>query len=78
MGDVDHQSLKEELETCKHFWLTVRWRMEDTESTTFPWILRIQNVLEKLDFVFDCLKCAAKLNVAFGFELKNGEDGSCR
>ena len=28
--------------------------------------------------MFDSLKCAAKLNVAFGFVLKNVEDCSCR
>ena len=34
MGDVDGNSLKKELETCKLFWWTVRWRMGDRESTT--------------------------------------------
>ena len=33
---------------------------------------------EKLDLVFNGLKCAAKVNLAFGFVLKNVEDGSCR
>ena len=33
---------------------------------------------DKLDYVFKELKCAAKVNVAFGFFLKNVEDGSCR
>ena len=28
--------------------------------------------------MFDSLKCAAELNIAFGFVLKNVEDGSCR
>ena len=32
----------------------------------------------KLDLVFKGLKCAAKVNLAFGFVLKNVEDGSCR
>ena len=35
-------------------------------------------LLEKLDVVFDNLKCAAKLNVAFGFLVKVVEAGSCR
>ena len=35
-------------------------------------------MLEKLDVVFDSLKCTAKLNVAFGFVLKMVEDGSFR
>ena len=33
---------------------------------------------EKLDLAFKGLKCAAKVNLAFGFVLKNVEDGSCR
>ena len=33
---------------------------------------------DKLDYVFKELKCAAKVNFAFGFVLKNFEDGMCR
>ena len=33
---------------------------------------------DKLDYVFKELKCAAKVNLAFGFVLKNIEDGMCR
>ena len=33
---------------------------------------------QKLDLVFKGLKCAAKVNLAFGFVLTNVEDGSCR
>ena len=33
---------------------------------------------QKLDVVFKGLKCAAKINLSFGFVLKNVEDGSCR
>ena len=32
---------------------------------------------DKLDYVFKELKCAAKVNLAFGFVLKNIEDGMC-
>ena len=35
-------------------------------------------LLEKLIVLFGSLKCAAKLNVALGFVLKNVEDGSLR
>ena len=31
-----------------------------------------------LDYVFEELKCAAKVNFVFGFVLKNIEDGMCR
>ena len=33
-------------------------------------------LFETLDVAFDSLKCAAKLNVAFDFVIKNVEDGS--
>ena len=33
---------------------------------------------QKLHLVFKGLECAAKVNLAFGFALKNVEDGSCR
>ena len=33
---------------------------------------------DKLDYVFKELKCAEKVNLAFGFVLKNIEDGMCR
>ena len=46
MGDVDDNGLKENLETCKLFWWTVRWRMPDTDSATLPW--SPENLLEKL------------------------------
>ena len=32
---------------------------------------------DKLDYVLKELKCAAKVNLAFGFVLKNIEDGMC-
>ena len=35
-------------------------------------------LIENLDVVFDCLKFAAELNVAFGFVFKNVDYGSCR
>ena len=33
---------------------------------------------DKLVYVFKELKCAAKINLAFGFVLKNFEGGMCR
>ena len=35
-------------------------------------------IIKKLDLVFKGFKCAAKVNLAFGFVLKNVEEGSCR
>ena len=49
--------------------------MEDTESSTLPCHPSLN---DKLDYVFKELKCAAKINLAFGFVFKNFEDGLCR
>ena len=79
VGDVDDQSLREDLESCKHF-------LTDTEikngrHRVFNFALSSFDVSllnDKLDYLFKNLKCAAKVNLAFGFVLKNFEDGSCR
>ena len=47
--------------------------MEDTETSFDMSLLN-----DKLDYVFKELKCAAKVNLAFGFVLKEIEDGMCR
>ena len=79
MGDVDDNSLKHELETCKHFLVDSEMENERNRVLNFAMdTLDPKYVLEKLDVVFDSLKCAAELNVAFGFVLKNVEGGSCR
>ena len=79
VGDVDDQSLREELESSKHFL---------TDSEMENGIHRVSNFAmssvdmsllnDKLDYVFKELKCAAKVNLAFGFVLKKTEDGMCR
>ena len=70
-GDVDDNSLKEELEKCKHF--LVDSDMEKGRHRVYNFT--VDNVdpkylLEKPDVVFDNLKSASKLNVAFDFVLK--------
>ena len=40
--------------------------------------LDISLLNDKQDYAFKELKCAAKINIAFGFVLKNIEDGMCR
>ena len=78
VGD-DDDNLKEELESCKHF--LVDSEFENGRHKVFNFAMSTMDVHrmnEKLDAVFDTLKCAAKLNMAFGFVLKNVEDGSCR
>ena len=79
MGDDDDQSLKEELESCKHFLTDTemengRHRVFNIAMSSFDMSL----LNDKLDYVFKELKCAAKVKLAFGFDLKNVEDGSCR
>ena len=79
VGDVDDQSLREELESCKHF-LTAT-ETENGRHRVFNFAMSSFDVSllnDKLDYVFRELKCAAKVNLAFGFVLKNIEDGSCR
>ena len=77
--DVDDQSLREELESCKHLLTdteidTGRHRVFNFAMLSFD----IPLLNDKLDYVFKELKCAAKVNLAFGFVLKNIEDGMCR
>ena len=79
VGDVDGQSLREELETCKHFLTDTE--MENGRHRVFNFgmsSLDMSLLNDKLDYVFKELKRAAKVNLAFGFVLKNVEEGSCR
>ena len=74
MGDVDDNSRKEELETCKHFLVDSEIKNGRHRVYNFAMdTLDPKNVLKKLDVVFDSLKCAAKLIVTFGFLLKKRE-----
>ena len=79
VGDVDDQNLREQLESCKHFWTDTE--MENGRHRVFNFAMSsfdISLLNDKLDYVFKELKCAAKVNIAFGFVLKNIEDGMCR
>ena len=71
VGDVDDQSLREELQLCRHF-------LVDSEKQKNN--LTAQVIEEKLDRKknLDKLMCVAKLNLALGFILKNNEDGKFR
>ena len=79
VGDVDDQILGEELESCKHFLTDTemengRHRVLNFDMSSFD-----MSLLDgKLDYVFKELKCAANVNLAFGFFVKNIEDGMCR
>ena len=78
-GDVDDQSLREELQSCRHF--LVDSEIQKVRHKVFDFAvnnLTAQVIEEKLDRVLDKLKCVAKLNLALGFILKNMEDGKFR
>ena len=75
----DDADLKEELQACQRF--LVDSEFEKRRHLVFNFAKStFDNPLinEQLDSVFKGLKCAAKVNLAFGFVLKNVEDGSCR
>ena len=75
----DNADLKEELQACQHF--LVDSELEKGRHRVFIFAMStFDNSLinEKLDLVSKGLECAAKANLAFGFVLKNVEDGSCR
>ena len=79
VGDVDDQSLREELESCRHF--LVDSKIQKGKHSVFNLVinnLTAQVIEEKLDRVLIKLKCVAKLNLALGFILKNIEDGKFR
>ena len=77
MGDVDDQSLREGLQSCRHF--LVDSEKQKGRHSVFNFAvnnLTAQVIEEKLDCVLDKLKCVAKLNLALGFFLMNIEDGN--
>ena len=79
VGDIDDQILREELESCKHFLTDTE--MENGRHRVFNFAMSsfdLSLLNDKLDYVFKELKCAAKVNLAFGLVLKNIEDGMCR
>ena len=79
VGDVEDQRLREELRSCQHF--LVDSELERARHKVFNYAVETLNetiVNEKLDHFFDNSKCAAKVNLAFGFFLKNIEDGGFR
>ena len=79
VGDVEDHSLREELRSCQHF--LADSELERARHKVFNYAVETLNktlVNEKLDHFFNKLKCAAKVNLAFGFVLKHIEDGGFR
>ena len=76
VGDVGDESLREELQSCRHF--LVDSELQKRRHSVFNFVvnnLTAQVIEEKLDRVLDKLKCVVKLNIALVFILKNIEDG---
>ena len=79
VGVVEDHRLREELRSCQHF--LVDSELERARHKVFNYAVETLNetiVNEKLDHFLNNLKGAAKVNVAFGFVLKNKEDGGFR
>ena len=78
VGDVDDQSLRKELQSCRHF--LVDSEIQKRRHSVFSFVVNnlTAQVIEKMDCVLDKLKCVAKPNLALGFILKNIEDRKVR
>ena len=79
VGDVEDHMLRVELRSCQHF--LVDSELERARHKIFNYNVETlsETILnEKLDHFFNKLKCAAKVNLAFGFILENIEDGGFR
>ena len=78
VGDVEDHRLREELRSC-HF--LGGSELESAKHKVINYAVETLNetiVNEKLDHFFNTIKCAAQVNLAFGFNLKNKEDGGFR
>ena len=79
VGDVEDHRLREELRSCQHF--LVDSELERARHKIINYAVETLNetiMNEKLDHFFNNLKCAAKVNLAFDFILKNIEDEGFR
>ena len=79
VGDVEDHKLREEFRSCQHF--LVDSEFERAKRNVFSYAkenLNAKIVGEKLDYFFNNLKCVVKVNLGFGFILRNIEDGGFR
>ena len=79
VGEGEDHSLREVLRSCQHF--LVDYELERARHKVFNYAVETFNetiVNEKLDHFYNKLKYAAKVNLAFGFILKNIENGGFR
>ena len=79
VGVIEDRILREQLRSCRHF--LVDSELERARYQVFNYAVETLNettVNEKLDHFFQKIESAAKVNLAFGFILKNKEDGGFR
>ena len=79
VGDVEDYRLREDSRHCQHFLLDSE--LERARHKVFNYAVETLTetiVNEKLDLVFNNLKCSAKVNLVFGFILKNIDVGGFR
>ena len=79
VGDNEDHRLREKLRSCQHF--LVDSEPERVRHKVFNYAVETLNettVNRKIDHLFNNLNCAAKVNLAFCFILKNKEDGVFR
>ena len=78
LEDIDDVELIEKPNSCNHFF--VDSELEKGRHCVLNFAMSSFNnsfLNEKWDHVFNKPKCAAKINLAFEFVLKNIEDGTC-
>ena len=78
-NEEDSDQLRDELNACQH--ILTDTEMENGRHKVFNFQILKQDhnlVKEKLDQVFEKLDCSAKINLAFGFVLRNIEMSECR
>ena len=79
VGDNDDQSLRDELESCKH--VLTDTEKENGRQRVFNFAMSsfdISLLNDKVDYIFKEMKCSAKVNLTFGLALNNIEDGMCK
>ena len=76
----DDADIKEELQACQHFLFDSEFGKR-RRHCVFSFAMSIVNnsfIIKRLDVVFKGPEWAARINVAFGFDFQNVEDGTCR
>ena len=76
--DVRDSKLEEGLRSWKQFFSNFEIKQRRHKVFNYAIKNNAKIVDEKLDHIFNNLKCAVKVNLAFGFTFKNTEDGTFR